>query len=112
MYIITDMAQRQRAGLITPRSLDRNGLSVLFVICFHFINNVFVTKSPLPIYPLPLYPFTHLPLYPFTPLPIYPFTHLPIYPLPVYPFTPLPLYPFTPLPLYPFTPLCIIGPKN
>ncbi len=23
------MAQRQRAGLITPRSLDRNGLSVL-----------------------------------------------------------------------------------
>mgnify|MGYP006947666106 CR=1 FL=1 len=27
-YCFTDMAQRQRAGLITPRSLDRNGLSV------------------------------------------------------------------------------------
>ena len=26
----TGMAQRQRAGLITPRSLDRNGLPVLF----------------------------------------------------------------------------------
>ena len=28
----TDMAQRQRAGLITPRSLDRNGLSVFHKI--------------------------------------------------------------------------------
>ena len=26
--ILTGMAQRQRAGLITPRSLDRNGLPV------------------------------------------------------------------------------------
>ena len=82
------MAQRQRAGLITPRSLDRNGLSVLFVICFHFINNVFVTKS--------IYSFT--PLYPSLPL----FT-----PLPLYPFTPLP-----PLPRLPPLPLCIISPKN
>ena len=27
----TGMAQRKRAGLITPRSLDRNGLPVLFI---------------------------------------------------------------------------------
>ena len=30
MYYFTDMAQGQRAGLITPRSLDRNGLSVSY----------------------------------------------------------------------------------
>ncbi len=28
--VLTGMAQRQRAGLITPRSLDRNGLPVSF----------------------------------------------------------------------------------
>ena len=29
IYSITGMAQRQRAGLITPRTLDRNELPVL-----------------------------------------------------------------------------------
>jgi len=33
MYYFTDMAQGQRAGLITPRSLDRNGLSVSYSFC-------------------------------------------------------------------------------
>ena len=28
--LLTGMAQRQRAGLITPRTLDRNGLPVFF----------------------------------------------------------------------------------
>ena len=31
MYYFTDMAQGQRAGLITPRSLDRNGLPVFII---------------------------------------------------------------------------------
>jgi hypothetical protein len=41
----TDMAQRQRAGLITPRSLDRNGLSVSVKIdinircLYHLVNH-------------------------------------------------------------------------
>ena len=34
VHCFTDMAQRQRAGLITPRSLDRNGLSVFIVFVF------------------------------------------------------------------------------
>ena len=32
--LFTGMAQGQRAGLITPRSLDRNGFPVLFITCF------------------------------------------------------------------------------
>ena len=32
VHCFTDMAQGQRAGLITPRSLDRNGLSVSYKI--------------------------------------------------------------------------------
>ena len=38
------MAQRQRAGLITPRSLDRNGLPVLTVVIFHFILLLFLVS--------------------------------------------------------------------
>jgi hypothetical protein len=40
------MAQRQRAGLITPRSLDRNGLPVYFFKIFNFKENS-VSKFPI-----------------------------------------------------------------
>ena len=33
------MAQGKRAGLITPRSLDRNGLPVVFYIILYLIDN-------------------------------------------------------------------------
>ena len=40
VHYFTDMAQRQRAGLITPRSLDRNGLSVFNLFAFYRNANV------------------------------------------------------------------------
>ena len=37
--VLTGMAQRKRAGLITPRSLDRNGLPVFLYENTFYINN-------------------------------------------------------------------------
>ena len=43
IYFITGMAQGQRAGLITPRSLDRNGLPV-------FTKGTYGSPSTLPLH--------------------------------------------------------------
>ena len=44
--LLTDMAQRQRAGLITLRSLDRNGLSVSFQKSYkHMLFTLFNTND-------------------------------------------------------------------
>ena len=52
---LTGMAQRQRAGLITPRSQDRNLLPVLFINSHRCIKAVEQSPRPRPIKHIPVW---------------------------------------------------------